>query len=585
MSAENPNTLGPAGTGTQTGIEALSIIDFVMILKRRRYVFLLPAIAVALFVTFYALSLPDSYSSVAKILIEDQQIPRDAAGAPMMNIARQQIELVRERLFTVKNIKGVIEKYGVYRPTDRKGNIIPDSVLADRFRRRTNLVMGGSTEENAPAAARRDQVIAVSFTLAFEHGNRRIAQKVTEELVTLFLSENQRSSASGVNEISALLVQAIDEAEEELRQAEAQVAAFKERNAGALPELQQFNRNTLDRNERQLSDLDLRIQQLRQRQLQLSSQIALLSPSAPVRLPTGEVVMSDAERLKSLLVDFRRKSSIYESGHPDLVRLEREIESLKRTVGGAQSYPVIQEQLRQERERLTGLRGRYSADHPDVKYSEAAVANLEAQLAATNPRESTQNEAADNPTYVLLKTQIQANDLELQGAYSKRAELQAKIAEYEALIRRAPQIELRYEALLRTAENARTKYMELEGRLRAADVAADVEQEIAMQRFVLIEPPEIPTKPVPKNQPAIIFLGLILAGIVGAAIATLAEFVDKSIRSSRKLARLVGTPPLAVIPYLDNSADVAQARSRRRMIIVAFLAGTALSVAYAIYFL
>jgi uncharacterized protein involved in exopolysaccharide biosynthesis len=471
--------------------EDISILDYWSIFRRRFNLFLLAAIVFFLAVFIYVLNIPATYRSEATILIEDHELPEDIVGATMTNYAYQQIQLISQRLFTIANIRSIVERFEIYQPMGAEGDI-PDTLLAKRFRLDMELDM-----VSAEILDRRGQAgeAAVAFTLAFNSPDPEMARKVTQELVALFLNENQRTSSMRSSEVSELLRTSVNDANEDLLESEAELAEFKAKNEGALPELHQLNLNVINRTEQQLSDLNLRLQELQQRKLQLSVQLSALSPSAPVTLASGETVMGDKDRMQALMVDYRRKSAIYQAGHPDLVRLEREIEILQRTVGGTETYALIQEQLRQERNNLRALRDRYSDDHPDIKSSEAAIRKLESQLAATDPRDTTQVGVADNPAYILIKTQLQAVDLEVASQLQKRRELQASVAEYEALIKRAPQVEMQYEALLRTYNNAKAKHADLQAKLRAADVAADSEQGITGQRFTLIVPPFLPIDP------------------------------------------------------------------------------------------
>lgn len=559
----------------------IPVAEYWNILKRRRYLFALPTIGIVLAVLLFVLGMPATYRSEATILIEDQEISKDLIGATMTNYASQQIQLISQRLFTAANIRAIIEKFDVYRTTDGE-KPIPDDRLAERFRRHMELELLSEELINERGQAVES---AVAFTLAFDDGDPEIAQEVTQELVTMFLSENQRSSAEKAAGVSDLLRTAVSEANAELLDAEAALANFKVENEGALPELRQLNLDTISRAEQQLSDITLRLQELQQRKLQLSVQLSALSPSAPVTLPSGETVMGDRGRLQALLVDYRRKSAIYQTGHPDLVRLEREIEVLSQSVGDAETYSLLQEQLRRERDNLTALRDRYSRDHPDIKNSEAAIRKLEAQLAVTNPKGVEFAEIADNPAYILVKTQLQAVELEVNSIRQKQRDLQAIIDEHEELIRKAPRIEGDYQELLRATDNARTKYTDLQARLRAAEVAADMDEGITGQRFVMIEPPLFPLQAEPRNRLAIMFLGMLLAGGVGVGCVVVAELMDDSIRSAEALSNIVGTAPLAIIPYLDNSADIARMRSRRMLLTLCFFAGTALCVVYIVYFL
>jgi uncharacterized protein involved in exopolysaccharide biosynthesis len=558
-----------------------SLLEYWHVLKRRRYLFAVPFIAVILIliVFFYALGISAVYRSEAVILIEDPEIPRDLVGATFTNYATQQIQLISRRLFTAKNIGEIVERLGIYRQDD-SDEPMPEHVIVRRFRGDMDLQL---VSEEVLDARGQSVEAAVAFTLAFKSPDPAMSQNVAEEIVNLFLSENQRSGTSRTMDVSELLTASLSEAEEQLFAAETKLAEFKANNEGALPELYQLNLTVINRSEQQLSDADRRLQELRQRKLQLSSELASLSPSAPVTLPTGETIMSDRDRLRALLIDYRRKSAIYEAGHPDLLRLEQEIETLQGLVGEAQSYSLIREQLQQERDKLASMRDRYSEDHPDIKNAESAIVQLESQLAGIDPSSVSEGVIADNPAYILINTQLQSTDLEIQSLLDKRRELLATISEHETLIRQAPRVEMQYEMLLRDANNARTKYNDLQAKLRAADVAMDVEQEITGQRFTVIEPPAFPVEPEPRYRLAILLLGGLMAGGIGIAFVIAAELIDTTIRSAKALNEIVGTPPLAVIPYLDNSADVAQSRSRLYYLLATFVAVTALSILYAVY--
>lgn len=554
----------------------ISVSEYWGIIRRRRYLLVLPAAAVFIFIVFYVLSIPATYRSAATILIEDQDMPEDIVGATITNYAAQEIERISQRLFTLKTINEVVDKFDVYGSQvseDRR----PPAVVARKFRNDMEIELV-SADTLSPRG--QEVEIAVAVTLAFNSKKPDLAQKVTQELVDLFLGENQRSSSSRTAGVSELLRASVANANQELLQAEEVLADFKMQNEGALPELHQLNLNVINRTEQQLSDVNLRLSELEQRKLQLSVQLSSLSPSAPVTLPNGETVMNDRERLRALLVDYRRKSAIYQAGHPDLVRLEREINTLRGTVGDTTTYSLLQEQLRQERDRLNGLRERYSDDHPDILNSQAAIAEMESQLAGMSTQAAPVEEVADNPAYVLVNTQLQSTNLEIGSLLQKRRELQAIIADHETLIKKAPIVEMQYDALLRKYENAKTKHNDLSAKLRAAEVAADVEVGITGRRFVLIEPPALPLVPEERNRLAILMLGAFLAAGVGLGCVVLSELLDKSIRSARKLAEVVGSPPLAVIPYLNNSADISLGRARQVLFLFGFLAVCIVSVAY-----
>jgi uncharacterized protein involved in exopolysaccharide biosynthesis len=552
---------------------SLSFIELWDIVRRRMFYFVLPVVAIILFASVYVLKLPNVYRSQATILIEDPEIPKELVGAAVTNYASQQIQLISQRLLTVKNIQEVVERHGVYEHIEDGPSA---RAQANRFREDMQLELISAEifdPRGRPAEA------AVAFLLAFRSESPEIAQAVTGELVNLFLNENIRSSASRASGMADTLRAAVEEANGNLIKAESELAVFKANNSGALPELQQLNLNVINRSQQQLSDTEARLQALQQRRIELSAQLAPISPHASVTLPTGETIMSDRERLRVLLMDYQRKIAIYEAGHPDLVRLKREIDTLRKTVGTEGASDMLWEQLRLERERLSGMREKYSNDHPDIRQAEATIRELEAQL-AQNPSRLSEPVVADNPAYVLLNTQLQSTDLEIRSLLQKRQELQATIARHEALLKQLPQIEMQYDALLRAHENAEAKYLDLQAKLRAAEVAANVDQKISGQRFTVIEPPALPNSPESPNRTALMVMVVIFAVGIGTGFVTFIELTDSTIRSAGKLAELAGAEPLAVIPYLENSADIARTRVRAVMLASAVLAVGAVYVWY-----
>lgn len=560
--------------------EVPSVFEYWRILRRRWILFAGPAVFVTAMVALFAMSRPSIYRSEAKILIEDQDVSANIIGATATSYASQQIQLTAQRLLSIANIQALVDKFDIYRQKE-SGADIPPGALAARFRQDMELNV---VSTNIIDPRGRSGEAAIAFTLAFNSQNPVMAQKVTEELAQLFLSENARSNTSRTSRVSELLESSARAANDELIEAEKELADFKSANEGALPEVHQLNVSTIDRLEDQLSDVDTRIQALQQRKIQLTAQLVPLSPAAPVRLPSGETVMGDQERLRALQAEYGRKSAIYKPDHPDIVSLKQEIETLQAKVGNTGAYAQLQQQLQQEKQRLSVLRERYSDDYPDVIASNDAIATLEAQLANMTPLETSANEVADNPAYVLLQSQLQSADLELDSLDQRKKDIQAKIDEHEEYVRQAPQIEMQYEALQRKYQNARSSYADLQEKLRAAEMAASVDEEITGQRFTLLEPAILPFAPSGPNRRAIIVLGILIAIGVGAGCVVLAEILDKSIRGVSQLIRIAGSPPVVVIPYLYDAREVALARSRRHYLVAIMVSVCVLFAAYYFFF-
>ncbi|MEM1143730.1 MAG: hypothetical protein AAGI88_14205 [Pseudomonadota bacterium] len=545
----------------EEGQEGRSLREHLAMLKRRLVWLLAPAIGVFLLALLLAFALPASYQSVATILIERQAIPQDFVRSTISNFAAEQVQIVSQRVLTVDNINGIVEKFELYQDPDSTSRS-PRTELARRFRDKMDLQLV-SADVIDPRSGRPTEA-TIAFTLSFTADGPSTSQKVTNELVTLFLNENLRDRTDQAVSTAEFLDSEAQRLNAELVLKEVELAAFKSENEGSLPELYQFNLATLERTQREISDARLRNQELEKRRIELESQIAPLSPSAAVVMPNGEVVLSDTDLLKTLQSELRRKSAIYRDTHPDIIRLKREISTLNSELRVGIDPRAIARELRAAEDLLLQLQQRYSDSHAEVVEARRFVDEVRSELRAAQRGELVPgpSEVADNPAYVVLQTQISAIDSEKDALEFRVAELQQKILRYEALLKRAPNVEKEYQGMLRDYENATLKYQEIRAKQREAAVARNLEQEQKGERFVLIEPPELPVDPVSPNRPAIILVGFVLAVGLGLGAALLREAFDGALHGVREFTRSMGgEAPLVVIPYLEHSGEVA-ARTR-----------------------
>jgi hypothetical protein len=200
---------------------------------------------------------------------------------------------------------------------------------------------------------------------------------------------------------------------------------------------------------------------------------------------------------------------------------------------------------------------------------ERTVAQLERDLRnLAFPKARTADDTglvADNPTYVTLQTQLATVEANLRAEQERRVQLQKKLNEYEERLFRTPAVERDYLLLTRDYDNAKSKYEEIKNKLLEARLGLELESESLGEELTLVEEARLPFQPVEPNRPAILVLGGVLGLFMGLGGASIAEYRDKSIRGAGGLVQAFGAPPLATIPYIANSHDLA---SRRKKILV-----------------
>jgi hypothetical protein len=98
------------------------------------------------------------------------------------------------------------------------------------------------------------------------------------------------------------------------------------------------------------------------------------------------------------------------------------------------------------------------------------------------------------------------------------------------------------------------------------------------ERFSLIEPPQLPTKPIKPKRKAIVGVGLMLALAVGIGLVLVADFFDEGIYGPRQLAVITGEVPLVTIPRIVTLADRVWSFAKALL----WIAGTAVTASVAL---
>ncbi len=559
--------------------ESKSLSDYIAVVRRRKRPMLIAATIFLVVGLLAALLWPPTYRSASVILIESQDIPPDLIRSTITSYAVQRIEEIKQRIMTTANIMTVVQRFELL--SERELSRLTRSEISKKFRDNVS-VEPISADVIDPRSGNPTKAV-IAFKLSFDGDNPQKVHKVTNELVTLYLNENLRGRTEQSNSTSEFLASELKALDELLKSLESQLSIFKENNKGSLPELNGYNLNTLDRSENELLDIKTRIQDLESRRIELASQLAQLNPSSPTILADGRAVLSDSDRLKALQSEYRSKSAIYSSDHPDLVRLNREINALSKTQGGGDSVKEIHKQLQVARDQLAQVREKYTGEHPEIKKSIELVNKLEQQAQAPT-NNTVQDVIPDNPSYVLLDTQLHAVESEIASLKSKSKELRDKIVLNEQLLQRAPSVERDYQVLLRDYDNTRLKYREISEKQMQAELGKSLEQERKGERFTLIQPPEIPEEPLSPNRLAIVFISIVLAIGAGVLMAFIAEALDSKVYGEKAIETITGLPVLVLVPFYQIPVPEGERKKMTIWIIGAVILMLLLSIALFNYF-
>lgn len=542
--------------------QAKTLQDYVGLLKRRKGLIL--ATFLALFATSLTIAfmLAPVYRSTATILIEEQEIPSDLVRSTITTYADQRIETIKQHVLSRSTLWKIVEQFDLYRNIRKHS---PTETVVERFVKDIQVEV-----INAKVVDKRTQnptQATIAFTLAYDGESPEVAQKVANEITTLFLNENLKTRERHAQETTAFLRQESDNLERHLEELETKIAKVKEKASGALPELVQMNMQLLNQADRELMDVDREIRSLEERKTYLEGELATIKPNTPIISASGERILDSGERLKALQAQYVGLAAYLSPEHPDVQKMKREIAALERETGGSAGVSEIAKRLSGERATLASLMERYGHEHPDVIRSRTLIQSLEAELKKA-PHNSPKPKSVrpENPAYINIDSQLASANSSLQALKATRGSIKRRVEEYTRRLEKTPHVEPEYLDLVRDRDTTNQKYHEIRSRLFEAQVSEGLEVQRKGERFSLIDPPDLPEKPEKPNRPAIAVLGLVLALAGGLGTGAAAESLDHSVRSPEHLAQLTQSFPLAVIPYMRNSRDQNRLASRRRML-------------------
>ncbi len=478
-----------------------SLDDYIDILRRRKLImiFTVPVLLfIAVAITF---SLPPIFRSEGVILIQGQEIPEDLVKSTVKGLAEQQIEVTRQRILTSAKIMDLIEKHNMYPQIRNKTSPFQ---LAEKFRSSMGVEM---IEADVPGQWGQVNRANIAFVVSFMDKDPELAQRVTNDLTTMFLEDNVKARVGKADETAQFLMEEADRMQARVQETENKIAEFKVEYGDSLPELLEFNLQTVERLEEQIIDTQDESVRLTDQIHTLNLELSNISPYVQYSSGSSGTAITPRQRLMELKQEYSRLIISYADSHPDIIRLKEEISLAEKTVN-------------------------------------VSMADIS-------------DEEAVNPLYRQMRSRIKASEKELKRLATRREKLESDLADYNQRVMRTHQVKRNYDEMTRDYNNKLEKYQELRSKQLEANIAQNMEAENKAGSFKLIEPPTIPEKPVKPNRKKLLLMGVVLSFGAGAGLMLAAEFLDPGVRGVTNYAQILGHQPLAVVPHIFNSEDLA----------------------------
>lgn len=502
----------------------LSLRDYLSILKRRALLIVGTFLGVSAVAVAVALLVPPVYQSTGTIMVESQQIPTDLVQATVTSYADERIQIIKQRVMTRDNLLRIIEKYQLFK--DRPISFTPSEQIDEMRDLITVQIVNANVQPGQRGAS-----ATIAFKVSFEDRRPEIAQRVANELVTLFLNENVKVRTERATQTTEFLTQEANKLKGDLDKLENQIAAYKQENGVALPENSAMAMNTIQRLESDLRtnqrDYSAAEEEARSLDVELASAKAAVASAAAATgggsSVAGMVDVNEIE-LQKARAQLAHMQETYTENHPDVRSAKRRIAGLEKAIADAAKEPA-----KPAGSGTSGL-----PVPPSVAAAQMVVAKIESRMAGARSR--------------------------MASLRAEQGQLQVRLREAENQVLKAPQVERGLASLLRDRESAQRKYEEIRAKQMSAQVAENLEGEQKAERFSLLEPPIAPDRPIKPNRKKMIALGIVLAGVAAAGLVMLLETLHGTVRGADAVAAIVGQRPLVLVPYIPIKEEMARQR-------------------------
>ncbi|PYV73908.1 MAG: hypothetical protein DMG96_21855 [Acidobacteria bacterium] len=265
------------------------------ILRRRRWLILLPFFAGWLAVWMVSWWLPSIYRSGTLILVEQPTVPQQFVS--------------RTRLLHI------IEGLNLYAKERQRRT--PDEVV-ERMRKDIEIDLVRDDKKNELTA----------FNIYYSSRDPQVAQRVTSELSNLFISENLEARQAQSQSTTKFLESELEEARKSLSEQEEKVREFKDKHLGELPGQMQSNLQILSGLQTQLQTEEEALNHAKQQNVYLESLLGQYrnlpeSPKSGSNVSMGlPEIDQELQRLRAQLADL---TAHYTERHPDVRKLKEQI--------------------------------------------------------------------------------------------------------------------------------------------------------------------------------------------------------------------------------------------------------------------
>ena len=501
--------------------------DYVAILIRRRWYLIAPLLICGLLGAVVAQVWPLLYKSEALILVEQQKVPEQYVMPNVITNLQTRLDAMTQQILSRTRLVSLIEQFNLY-PRERAR--LPMDDVVDRMHKNIDVSL-------VQTAGRQGDV--TGFRITYLADNPRVAQRITNELTSMFIDESIRERTQQSTDTTEFLTSQLNDAQNDLAAQEAKLREYKMKFLGELPEQQTSNLQILSSLQAQLYAAEEALQRAEQQRTYLSAMReqyeALTTPQVtadgsillPGTVQKPPALVQAEGTLLDLQKQLQQAQAMFGDRYPDVIQLKGQIADWKQTI----------QQLEAE---------------------------STAKGSAAPKKDKTPAPAAGSPATRLSLAEIESRlkALEIETASDRKdvADIEARIKDVQARLSMTPVREQQLAEITRTYENSREQYQSLLQKKLQSELASNLDKRQQGEQFRILDPASLPQKAEGRLQ--ILGAGWVLGLCLGIGLAILREFAQARVHDENDLSAIDATIPVFEVPVIRTASETRRRRLR-----------------------
>ncbi len=519
--------------------------DVIRMLKRRKWLVLLPIITMTGAVGYVVKKLPNIYESKTLLIVQAPKISDKVVTSLTDEDLTQRLQTISQEVLSTTELKPMITKYDLFK-TERDNGVPVESLVPNML---GNIKVDIERSE--------DQMKVAAFSIKYTDRSPEAARNVTSELASKYINAQVKFSSESAATTQEFVVKNLNEKKAALDELEKQRLAIMLQNVDTLPESSQGLIAQLDGLRKREETISKEKETFRMEKSRLNDNIQslnsqmrlvdefsdesaanapnktdplMLSPAYAQLLQKRAELSSKYENLKLTLRDVHPK---VKEAKNDIAKVNDEIENLKRNQVG-----IIQES-QSEKKRKAELQKKTLLIEKDK--AESQISNIEQQLKYKDD-------------------EIARNSVLIAGLESK--------------INLIPNVSVALRGIDSQYQSAKTAYDEVVKTRNAVSLDYDRASNLQGETIKMQDPANLPEYPVAPKRGLLTAFGSALGLALGLFLAAMFEIPRVlKIQNIEDTKHYTGLPVLASVPpLLSPQEKVWQVRTHWFKVLIGLVA-------------